>query len=89
MQIAIFHEHPDWNAPLFAELDRRGVGENIRNQVLNDHPWPSVTEAVRDKMARMHIEPPLPPEAAAKIARTLSRLGHDPAEIGEEIERLL
>ncbi|HUF95981.1 MAG TPA: hypothetical protein VMO52_07865 [Acidimicrobiia bacterium] len=25
MQIAIFHEHPDWNAPLFAELDRRGV----------------------------------------------------------------
>lgn len=25
MQIAIFHEHPDWNAPLFAELDRRGI----------------------------------------------------------------
>ena len=25
MQIAIFHEHPDWNAPLFAELGRRGV----------------------------------------------------------------
>src|SRR3712207_7293117 len=23
--IAIFHEHPDWFRPLFAELDRRGV----------------------------------------------------------------
>ena len=23
--LAIFHEHPDWFRPLFAELDRRGV----------------------------------------------------------------
>jgi len=23
--IAIFHEHPDWFRPLFAELDRRAV----------------------------------------------------------------
>ena len=23
--IAIFHEHPDWFRPLFAELDRRGI----------------------------------------------------------------
>ncbi|MEE8376238.1 MAG: hypothetical protein V3S26_07965 [Acidimicrobiia bacterium] len=25
MSIAIFHEHPKWNAPLFGELDRRGL----------------------------------------------------------------
>ena len=23
--IAIYHEHPDWFRPLFAELDRRGM----------------------------------------------------------------
>ena len=23
--IAIYHEHPDWFRPLFAELERRGV----------------------------------------------------------------
>lgn len=26
LPIAIYHEHPDWFRPLFAELDRRGVG---------------------------------------------------------------
>ena len=25
MSIAVFHEHPKWNAPLFGELDRRGL----------------------------------------------------------------
>jgi len=25
MSIAVLHEHPKWNAPLFAELDRRGL----------------------------------------------------------------
>ncbi len=25
VSIAIFHEHPEWNAPLFDELDRRGL----------------------------------------------------------------
>ena len=23
--IAVYHEHPDWFRPLFAELDRRGL----------------------------------------------------------------
>ncbi len=25
MSIAVLHEHPKWNAPLFDELDRRGL----------------------------------------------------------------
>ncbi|MDX1469744.1 MAG: hypothetical protein R3258_10425 [Acidimicrobiia bacterium] len=25
MSIAVFHEHPDWNEPLFAEMSRRGL----------------------------------------------------------------
>ena len=28
--IAVFHEHPNWFAPLFAELDRRGVAVSAR-----------------------------------------------------------
>ena len=24
-ELAIYHEHPDWFRPLFAELDRRGI----------------------------------------------------------------
>lgn len=39
MSIAIFHEHPQWNASLFAELSRRGVAyESIDGADDEFHP---------------------------------------------------
>ena len=40
LPIAIFHEHPDWFRPLFAELDRRGVSY-VRLDAASHHYDPS------------------------------------------------
>lgn len=72
-----------------AELEQRGITETVRRQVLTDHVWPSVSEVMGDRMVRLRLRPPITKEAAAQIGRTLSRLGYEPSEIEEEIEKLL
>ena len=42
--IAVFHEHPDWFRPLFAELDRREIGY-VRLDAASHRFDPSETEA--------------------------------------------
>ena len=42
--IAIFHEHPDWFKPLFAELDRRGI-PYVRLDAASHSFDPSETES--------------------------------------------
>src|SRR6185436_6231650 len=42
--IAIYHEHPDWFKPLFAELDRRGT-PYVRLDAASHHFDPSETES--------------------------------------------
>ena len=82
--------HPQWGAlRMDAELEKRGVAEGVRTPLLAQHKWPSVREMVGDRMARLKVEPPLTDEAAARIARTLGRLGYDPTEIEDELERLI
>lgn len=81
--------HPQWGPlRMEAELERRGIDEGIRNSVLAGHRWATVRDLVGDRMARMKLEPPLNRDSAARIARTLGRLGYDPGEIEDEIERL-
>jgi SOS response regulatory protein OraA/RecX len=72
-----------------AALEEHGVDSTIRNAVMDEVRWPSAREAVEDRMTRLNVTPPLSPQAAARIAGVLARRGYDPAEIGEELERLL
>ena len=44
LPIAIYHEHPDWFRPLFAELDRRGV-TYVRLDAASHHYDPSIDAA--------------------------------------------
>jgi regulatory protein len=82
--------HRRWARPrVDAALEEHGVDSTIRNAVMDEVRWPSVREAVEDRMTRLNVTPPLSPQAAARIAGVLARRGYDPAEIGEELERLL
>jgi SOS response regulatory protein OraA/RecX len=82
--------HPGWSRRrVDAALEERGVDEAIRNEVLDSRTWPSVGQVVSDRMSRMGLRAPLDREQAARIARALSRVGYDPAEIEEALERLL
>ena len=41
--IAIYHEHPDWFKPLFAELDKRGLQYTRLNPAAHQFWWPQET----------------------------------------------
>ena len=44
--IAVFHEHPHWFAPLFAELDRRG----LPYRRVDVRPTPSIPPSARRRI---------------------------------------
>lgn len=81
---------PGWaRRRIDAALEDRGVSETIRSEILASRTWPSAREIVRSRMAEMGLNEPLSRQAAARVARALSRMGHDPEEISEELERFL
>lgn len=82
--------HPDWSRTRNdAALEARGVPAGVREEVLDAVDWPSVQTIVKDRMKRMKMRAPLTRSQAARIAGALARAGHDPTEVGEELEGLL
>lgn len=82
--------HPDWaRTRIDAALEARGVASSLRDAVLDKVAWPSVRTIVRDRMNRMKVTAPLTRAEAARVAGALVRAGYDPAEVGEELGRLL
>lgn len=82
--------HPDWaRRRSDAALKARGVAAEVRDAVLDEVAWSSVRTIVKDRMKRMKVKAPLTRAEAARVAGALVRAGYDPAEVGEELERLL
>ena len=82
--------HPAWaRRRVDAALEERGIASEARAEALDGGSWFSTTEALKDRMDRMRLEAPLSRKDAARLARFLARMGYDPAEIGEELERRL
>ncbi len=73
---------------LAGDLERAGIAPGVIRRVLEDQDWPSLVEALRDKMGRFGIGRPLAPADAARLSRTLQRLGYDADEIASELDRL-
>jgi regulatory protein len=74
---------------LLAELTRRGVDADLANEILEEQQWPSLEEAIITTLKEFGISPPLTRRAAARLGRSLYRLGYDAEEIRCELERLL
>jgi regulatory protein len=82
--------HPGWARPRTdAALEARGVAAAVRQEVLDEVAWPSVTTIVKDRMRLMRLKAPLTRATAARLAGALVRAGYDPAEVGEELGKLL
>jgi hypothetical protein len=57
-------------------------------EILSRTAWPSLREALTDKMNDWKLRAPLQSRDAARLFRVLSRLGYDEDAIREEIEQL-
>lgn len=88
--LSFVEAHPTWaRSRMNAALEEHCIGEAVRNEILESRTWPSVREVVRARMNEMGMDAPLDRRAAARVARTLARMGHDPSEIADEMEALL
>jgi SOS response regulatory protein OraA/RecX len=74
---------------LEAKLKGAGVDGELASETLDAITWPTLRQAVDDRMARMKLNPPLRPGDAARLYRALARLGYDSDEIQQELERLI
>jgi regulatory protein len=72
-----------------AALEERGIAPEIRTEALAGRSWPSARETLRDRMVAMRLKAPLNQKDAARLARFLARMGYEPLEIGDELERYL
>ena len=70
------------------ELSAAGVSPEIADSVLANMIRPSLTAVLKTKMADWHLSAPLERREAARLFRTLSRLGFPEDEIREELEQL-
>ncbi len=75
-------------ARLEADLARAGVAPGVIRRVIEDQDWPSLAEALHDKMGSLRIGRPLALADAARLSRALQRLGYDADEIASELDRL-
>jgi len=75
-------------ARLRQELLSREIPEDIVEGVLSACLWPSLRQTLKDTMDSWHLRAPLRPRDAARLFRTLARLGYEEDAIREEIEQL-
>jgi len=75
-------------ALLRQELLDKGVGAEIADEILSNGDFPSLKQAVADKMTGWKLRVPLQSRDAARLFRALVRLGYDEDAIREEIENL-
>lgn len=72
---------------LEAELARQGISAAVAREVLEREDWPSTEEAVKARMDRLNLGTPLSKKDAARLFRSVRRLGYDAEEIIEELKR--
>jgi SOS response regulatory protein OraA/RecX len=70
------------------ELIARGVAADIADEVLAKTEWPSLRQALDARMSDWKLRPPLQPGDAARLFRSLLRLGYEEDALREEIEQL-
>ena len=70
------------------DLLKRGIEEPLINEILSRTEWPSLKQALTDKMNQWHLRAPLQSRDAARLFRVLLRLGYDEDTIREELEQL-
>ena len=69
-------------------LTQAGISQEIIDQVVEAKDWPSLRSVLKAKMVAWHLRAPLHRRDAARLFRTLSRLGFPEDEIREELEQL-
>ena len=70
------------------ELIDKGVDAEIADEILSNADFPSLKQAVADKMADWKLRVPLQSRDAARLFRALVRLGYDEDAIREEIDQI-
>jgi SOS response regulatory protein OraA/RecX len=75
-------------AVLRDELISHGVAAAIANEILSRVEWPSLRDALTDKMNGWKLRAPLQSRDASRLFRALLRLGYEEDAIHEEIEQL-
>ena len=73
---------------LHEELIRKGVEPAVADEILSNAEFPSLKQAMADKMNGWKLRVPLQSRDAARLFRALVRLGYDEDAIREEIEQL-
>jgi SOS response regulatory protein OraA/RecX len=82
-------KHADHTRERAKELLREaGIGNETLDAAVAAVNWPSLREVLKAKMTGWRIEAPLRRKDAARLFRTLSRLGYSEDEIREELEQL-
>ena len=71
------------------DLKHHGVAPDIVREVIESENWPSTREILRAKMKSLKLQPPLPKKDAARLSRSVERLGYDAEEILRELEEFL
>ena len=74
---------------LAVDLERHGIPEDIVREVIESQNWPTAREILRAKMNSSKLDPPLRKKDAARLSRSLERLGYDVEEILREMEEFL
>jgi regulatory protein len=70
------------------ELIEKGIAAELVDEILAGADFPSLKNAVEDKMKVWHLRVPLQSRDAARLFRALLRLGYDEDAIREEIEHI-
>ena len=74
---------------LQADLERHGVPEDIIREAIESENWPSAGDILKTKMKALKLDPPLRQKDAARLSRSLERLGYDAEDILRELENFL
>ncbi len=82
-------KHKHRGAPLTKEeLLAKGVAAELAEEIISQTDWPSLKQALADKMGAWNLHPPLQSRDLTRLFRSLARLGYDEDAIREEIEQL-
>ena len=69
-------------------LEEAGIRRETIDSVVSTANWPSLRDVLKAKMVSWRLHAPLQKRDAARLFRTLSRLGYSEDEIREELEPL-
>ena len=70
------------------ELLSRGVDESIVEPILNSREWPSLEQALADRIQRWRLKPPISTKDATRLFKSLCSLGFEEDAVRAELERL-